>query len=95
MERKRRDGLRFAFQRLRELVPDIKDNPKAAKVVILSKAAEYSRRLQTQQKQLEVQMRIEASRKRKLERTLLALQQQANCTSSSSTHASLSSSLLA
>ncbi|XP_022698096.1 uncharacterized protein LOC111265571 isoform X2 [Varroa jacobsoni] len=76
MERKRRDDLRFAFQKLRELVPELKDNPKAAKVTILSKAAEYSLRLQQQQKQFEMQISHEERRRRQLLKTLAALQHQ-------------------
>ncbi|OQR74955.1 hypothetical protein BIW11_08739, partial [Tropilaelaps mercedesae] len=92
MERKRRDDLRFAFQRLRELVPELKDNPKAAKVTILSKAAEYSLRLQQQQSQLETQALYEARRKRQLEKTFALLQQQHLRDSSSNSNSSSSSS---
>ncbi|XP_003747272.1 transcriptional regulator Myc-A-like [Galendromus occidentalis] len=76
MERKRRDDLRSAFQRLRELVPEVSNSPKAAKVVILAKAAEYSRRLQQDLKSAETQKKLAAERNKRLQQTLNLLRQQ-------------------
>ncbi|KAL6071067.1 hypothetical protein STEG23_010457 [Scotinomys teguina] len=46
MERQRRDSMRSSFLNLRELVPELVHNEKAAKVVILKKATEYIHTLQ-------------------------------------------------
>ncbi|XP_031228820.1 protein S-Myc [Mastomys coucha] len=52
MERQRRDLMRFSFLNLRDLVPELMHNKKAAKVVILKKATEYIHTLQADESKL-------------------------------------------
>lgn len=73
MERKRRDDLRYAFQHLRDNVPDLRDNSKAPKVLILSKATAYVRQLTSTGQALEKTLRSESKRKSELERRLRQL----------------------
>lgn len=49
MERQRRIDLRNAFDNLRVLVPEVEENEKAAKVVILREAASYCHKLTVKQ----------------------------------------------
>lgn len=74
MERKRRDDLRYAFQTLRENVPDLKDNPKAPKILILNQAATYVHQLTTTGQNLEQTLKQETKRRHELQRRLLQLQ---------------------
>ncbi|XP_044515180.1 N-myc proto-oncogene protein [Gracilinanus agilis] len=54
LERQRRNDLRSSFLTLRDHVPELARNDKAAKVVILKKATEYVRALQAQEQQLQL-----------------------------------------
>ncbi|XP_076336357.1 transcriptional regulator Myc-A-like [Tachypleus tridentatus] len=74
MERKRRDELRSAFQSLREQVPDLRDNPKAPKVVILKRATAYTNKLTSSGEQLERTVQALIRRRSKLQRRLQRLQ---------------------
>ncbi|XP_040599894.1 protein S-Myc-like [Mesocricetus auratus] len=55
MERQRRDSMRSSFLNLRDLVPELVHNEKAAKVVILKKATEYIYTLQADECKLLVE----------------------------------------
>ncbi|XP_022243516.1 transcriptional regulator Myc-like isoform X1 [Limulus polyphemus] len=70
MERKRRDDLRFAFQTLRENVPELKNNPKAPKVMILKRATTYAHELLSTCELLEHTLKAETKKKLELERKL-------------------------
>ncbi|XP_013791876.1 transcriptional regulator Myc-B-like [Limulus polyphemus] len=74
MERKRRDDLRFAFQTLRENVPDIMENSKAPKVMILKKATTYLQQLTNAGLLLERSLKAESRKKLELQRKLQQLQ---------------------
>ncbi|XP_003787452.1 N-myc proto-oncogene protein [Otolemur garnettii] len=52
LERQRRNDLRSSFLTLRDHVPELMKNEKAAKVVILKKATEYVHSLQAEEQQL-------------------------------------------
>lgn len=75
MERKRRDDLRSAFQHLRLMVPSLRDNPKAPKVMILNRAADHARELTSQSASVEEALRKEVHRQRALRKRLAQLQQ--------------------
>lgn len=55
MERQRRESMRSSFLNLRDLVPELVHNEKAAKVVILKKATEYIHTLQSDEYKLLVE----------------------------------------
>ncbi|XP_021045365.1 protein S-Myc [Mus pahari] len=55
MERQRRDIMRSSFLNLRELVPELAHNEKAAKAVILKKATEYIHTLRADESKLLVE----------------------------------------
>ncbi|CAN8001103.1 unnamed protein product [Ixodes hexagonus] len=74
MERKRRDDLRSAFQHLRLMVPSLRDNPKAPKVMILNRAADHARELTSQSSSVEDALRKEMHRQRLLRKKLAQLQ---------------------
>lgn len=76
MERKRRDDLRVAFQELREKVPLLADNKKAAKVTILNEAANYAVQLTVDVSKNEQKKKQEEQRQQVLKRRLAVLQQQ-------------------
>uniref|UniRef100_A0A8D2P222 BHLH domain-containing protein n=1 Tax=Zosterops lateralis melanops TaxID=1220523 RepID=A0A8D2P222_ZOSLA len=52
LERQRRNDLRSSFLTLRDHVPELVKNEKAAKVVILKKATEYVHSLQAEEQKL-------------------------------------------
>ncbi|XP_013793685.1 transcriptional regulator Myc-like, partial [Limulus polyphemus] len=79
MERKRRDELRSAFQTLREQVPDLCDNPKAAKVVILKRAAACANQLTNSGEQLEKTVQALTRKRNDLQRKLQQLQRNSLC----------------
>ncbi|XP_043841733.1 N-myc proto-oncogene protein [Dromiciops gliroides] len=54
LERQRRNDLRSSFITLRDHVPELVKNDKAAKVVILKKATEYVHSLQAEERQLQL-----------------------------------------
>ncbi|XP_036030101.1 protein S-Myc-like [Onychomys torridus] len=66
MERQRRDNLRSSFLNLRDLVPELVHNEKAAKVVILKKATEYIHTLQADEYKLLVEREKLHARKQQL-----------------------------
>jgi len=74
LERKRRNDLKFSFQLLRKQVPELQNNEKAAKVVILKKAADYIKQLEHSGDQLSKMSRQEARRKAELTKRLHSLQ---------------------
>ena len=75
LERKRRNDLKLKFQKLRDCVPELKDNERAPKVSILRKSWEYISHIKQEEikllAELEKQKKINAS----LLRKLLALNQ--------------------
>lgn len=52
LERQRRSELKMSFEALRDQVPAVADNEKAAKVVILKKAAEFVTQLREEETRL-------------------------------------------
>lgn len=75
LERKRRNDLKLKFQKLRDCVPELKDNERAPKVSILRKSWEYI----SQIKQEEIKLVAELEKQKKINavllRKLLALNQ--------------------
>ncbi|KAM6149732.1 N-myc proto-oncogene protein [Erethizon dorsatum] len=73
LERQRRNDLRSSFLTLRDHVPELVRNEKAAKVVILKKATEYVRALQAAEQQLLLEKEaLQARRQQLLKRVELA-----------------------
>ncbi|KAI4905098.1 hypothetical protein NFI96_013410, partial [Prochilodus magdalenae] len=69
LERQRRNDLRSSFLTLRDQVPELAHNDKAAKVLILKKAAEYVGSLETQELRLRQERdRLQARRQQLLRR---------------------------
>nr|ABW76122.1 n-Myc [Petromyzon marinus] len=66
LERQRRNDLKNSFFWLRDHIPELAHNDKAAKVQILKKAMEYSRTLQRQEKKLEAEKRQQQIRHQEL-----------------------------
>ncbi|KAG5846530.1 hypothetical protein ANANG_G00115980 [Anguilla anguilla] len=63
LERQRRNDLRSSFLTLRDHVPELARNDKAAKVVILKKAAEYVHSLEADERRLQLEKdRLQARR---------------------------------
>ncbi|XP_069076841.1 myc proto-oncogene protein isoform X1 [Pleurodeles waltl] len=52
LERQRRNELKMSFFALRDQIPEVADNEKAPKVVILKKATEYTRTIQADEQRL-------------------------------------------
>lgn len=75
LERKRRNDLKLKFQKLRDCVPDLKDNERAPKVSILRKSWEFISHI----KQEEIKLLAELEKQKKINaallRKLLALNQ--------------------
>ncbi|KAG9347594.1 hypothetical protein JZ751_005164 [Albula glossodonta] len=73
LERQRRNDLRSSFLTLRDHVPELVKNEKAAKVVILKKAAEYVHSLEVDERRLQLEKdRLQARQQqliRRLEQT--------------------------
>ncbi|XP_028518998.1 transcriptional regulator Myc-B isoform X2 [Exaiptasia diaphana] len=67
LERKRRNDLKLKFQRLRDAVPELKDNERAPKVSILRKSWEHINHL----KKEETRLATELERQKKLNSQLL------------------------
>lgn len=67
LERKRRNDLKMKFQKLRDCVPDLKDNDRAPKVSILRKSWEYI----SQIKQEEIKLLAELEKQKKINAVLL------------------------
>ncbi|XP_067273775.1 N-myc protein [Pseudorasbora parva] len=69
LERQRRNDLRSSFLTLRDQVPELAHNDKAAKVVILKKATEYVSSLESQEHRLQQEKdRLQARRQQLLRR---------------------------
>ncbi|MBN3280081.1 MYCN protein, partial [Polyodon spathula] len=69
LERQRRNDLRSSFLTLRDHVPELVKNEKAAKVVILKKATEYVHSLEADEHRLELEKdRLQARRLQLLKR---------------------------
>ena len=70
LERKRRDDLRLSFHMLRQVVPEIRDNERAPKMVILNQSTEHvielTRQHQALQNELQKQKLYHEQLKRKL-----------------------------
>lgn len=66
LERKRRNDLKYSFQLLREQVPELEDNQRAPKVIILRKAAEFIRYIREREERLEKEYAREKKREAKL-----------------------------
>jgi len=67
LERKRRNDLKMKFQKLRDCVPELKDNDRAPKVSILRKSWEYI----SQIKQEEIKLLAELEKQKKMNAVLL------------------------
>lgn len=69
LERQRRNDLRSSFLTLRDQLPELASNHKAAKVLILKKATEYISSLETQQQRLQQEKdRLQARRQQLMRR---------------------------
>lgn len=66
LERKRRNDLKYSFQLLREQVPELEENQRAPKVVILRKAAEFIRHIRDREEKLDKEYEREKKREAKL-----------------------------
>lgn len=73
LERKRRNDLKYSFQLLREQVPELEDNQRAPKVIILRKAAEFIKQIQEREDRLEQEYEKEKKREAKLRQRLAYL----------------------
>ena len=74
LERKRRNDLKSSFIRLRGEIPELQTQERAAKVVILKKAAEYIYRLQRSDKQLNAELHEQKKKQERLKCYLDSLQ---------------------
>ena len=70
LERKRRNDLKYSFQLLREQVPELEDNQRAPKVIILRKAAEFIKYIREREEKLEQEYEREKKREAKLQQKL-------------------------
>ena len=66
LEKKRRNDLKYSFQVLRSQIPELEENQRAPKVVILRKATEFIRQMQDQDNAMEQELKREMQRKEKL-----------------------------
>lgn len=66
LERKRRNDLKYSFQLLREQVPELEENQRAPKVIILRKAAEFIRHIREREERLNQEYAREKKREAKL-----------------------------
>ena len=73
LERKRRTDLKNSFFRLRDAVPELEGQERAAKVVILRKASNYIHHLQSDGRRYEREIEELKMKKEKLRRTLAKL----------------------
>ena len=67
LERKRRNDLKFSFHTLRSELPEVQENERAPKVVILRQGADYIKKLKTE----EVKLLAELDKLRKRNQELL------------------------
>ena len=75
LERKRRNDLKLKFQRLRDSVPELKDNERAPKVSILRKSWEHIVRVKEQEKKLAAELEKQKKLNGLLLKRLLELNQ--------------------
>ena len=69
LERKRRNDLKNSFDMLRQGIPELEENHRAPKVIILRKACEYIKCIQQRDQKLKEElMREQARQKRLLEK---------------------------
>ena len=73
LERKRRTDLKNSFFRLRDAVPELEGQERAAKVVILRKASNYIHHLHSDGRRYEREIEELKAKKEKLKRTLAKL----------------------
>lgn len=62
LERKRREELKEKFQRLRDCLPELQDNDRAPKVLILKKSCEYVKYLEQEEQRLLADKELERQR---------------------------------
>ena len=62
LERKRREELKEKFQRLRDCLPELQDNDRAPKVLILKKSCEYVKFLEQEEQRLLADKELERQR---------------------------------
>lgn len=70
LERKRRNDLKYSFFHLRDIVPDLCQQERAPKVLILKKSSDYIRRLIAESQSLEKEKERLSARREQLSRTL-------------------------
>lgn len=75
LERQRREDLKYRFQLLRDSIPDLEDNDRASKVLILKKAREYVHQLSLEEERLLADKELERQRRLILLERLNCLQQ--------------------
>jgi len=73
LERKRRNDLKTSFHQLRAEVPEIEDNERSPKVVILRKAKDYIEQLKTDEARLRKELDKENKKHKELTNKLSAL----------------------
>ena len=66
LERKRRNDLKYSFQLLREQVPELEENQRAPKVIILRKAAEFIKEIHAREERLDQEYEREKKREAEL-----------------------------
>ena len=62
LERRRREELKEKFQRLRDCLPELQDNDRAPKVLILKKSCEYVKYLEQEEQRLLADKELEKQR---------------------------------
>lgn len=73
LERKRRNDLKTSFHQLRARVPELEDNERSPKVVILRKAKDYIEQLKTDEARLRKELDKENKKNKELTNKLSAL----------------------
>ena len=75
LERKRRNDLKSSFMRLREVIPELLNQERAAKVVILKKATDYIYQLQQEDTSLLVDLSHQKRKQERLKNHIKRLQE--------------------
>jgi len=73
LERKRRNDLKTSFHQLRAEVPELEDNERSPKVVILRKAKDYVEQLKADEAKLQKELDRENKKQKELKNKLTAL----------------------
>lgn len=73
LERKRRNDLKTSFHQLRAEVPELEDNERSPKVVILRKAKDYVEQLKADEARLQKELDKENKKHKELKNKLTAL----------------------